>query len=91
MGFFYPREPFRQYWTAVEAMWRAPFYDAIVAAFEAQPKCLQACCALAAVSELLATDVAQIGRSSRTLPAVEGDSLSLGWLLGRGVLAPFLV
>ncbi|KAL1519777.1 hypothetical protein AB1Y20_023285 [Prymnesium parvum] len=41
MGFFYPREFFRQYWDAVEAEWHQPFFDAVVEAFDAQPKCLQ--------------------------------------------------
>lgn len=40
MLFSYPREPFRQYWRAVEAAWQRPWFDALVRAHEAEPRCV---------------------------------------------------
>jgi hypothetical protein len=40
MLFFYPRDALREYWDAVERAWKAPWYDAIVAAHEAEPRCI---------------------------------------------------
>lgn len=41
MLFYYPRDAFREYWAAVERAWGGkPWYDAIVAAHEAEPRCV---------------------------------------------------
>lgn len=39
MLFYYPRNEFRQYWAAVEATWKKPWFDAVVAAHEAEKRC----------------------------------------------------
>ena len=40
MLFSYPREPFRAYWKAVETKWKRPWFDALVKAHEAEPRCV---------------------------------------------------
>ncbi len=40
MLFSYPRAHFREYWRAVEAAWGAPWFDAVVAAHRAEPRCV---------------------------------------------------
>lgn len=40
MLFFYPRDIFRDYWREVEAAWGRPWFDALVAAHQAEPRCV---------------------------------------------------
>ena len=40
MLFSYPRNSFREYWRAVEQAWQRPWYDAVVRAHEAEPRCV---------------------------------------------------
>ena len=40
MLFSYPRPAFRQYWQAVESAWGRPWFDALVKAHEAEPRCV---------------------------------------------------
>jgi hypothetical protein len=40
MAFYFPRGIFRKYWAAVESAWNKPWYDAVVAAYDAEPRCI---------------------------------------------------
>ena len=40
MLFYYPRDEFRGYWGAVEGAWHRPWFDSLVAAHEAEPRCV---------------------------------------------------
>lgn len=40
MLFAYPRRQFRAYWESVETRWHRPWFDAVVAAHEAEPRCV---------------------------------------------------
>ena len=40
MLFSYPRREFRAYWAAVEAAWKRPLFDAVIAAYDAEPRCV---------------------------------------------------